>query len=252
MLYALDRLWKRGNRPQSLHKRRGMMRASPCGARYGPAMRLSFGPFLMLAAVLVATALPARADRAGVFDYYVLALSWSPGWCAADADREDAAQCEPGRKVDFLMHGLWPQYERGWPENCTTDARNPSRAQSRAMDDIMPSGDLAFYQWQKHGRCSGLSGADYYREARAAWDSITLPEIFVDLDRDILIPPALVEQAFIEANPGFGPDAITVTCRGEALQEVRICMTRDLQPRNCAADIRRDCSRPTVLMPAVR
>lgn len=204
-----------------------------------------------LFAVLAALALPARADRAGEFDYYVMALSWSPNWCAADGDRADAPQCAPGGRIDFVLHGLWPQSKNGWPEDCPTDASGPSRAQSRQMADIMGSGDLAFYQWRKHGRCSGLSGADYYRLSRTAFDGVTLPEVFIDLDRDISIPPGLVEEAFLDANPGLGPDGVTVTCRGDALQEVRICLTRDLQPRDCGMDIRRDCSRRSVLMEAV-
>ena len=53
----------------------------------------------------------------------------------------------------------------------------------------------------------------------------------------------------IEINPGLTPDGITVSCTGERLDEVRICLTRDLQPRPCAPDSRRDC-RARMLMEA--
>ena len=192
-------------------------------------------------AAIFANPLAAQQYRAGDFDYYVMALSWSPGWCRATGDGRGAEQCEAGGKVDFVLHGLWPQYEEGWPENCRSDEREPSRRETRAMADIMGSGGSAWYQWQKHGRCAGLSAAGYYQTARDAFASVRLPEYFVDLDRDISIPPELIEKAFIEYNPALTPDGITVTCRSQDLQEVRICLTRDLEPRACAPDSRRDC-----------
>lgn len=208
--------------------------------------------FLSLALIALLP-LPLRAeDVAGRFDYYVLSLSWSPSWCRETGDARDADQCDIGRKVDFLVHGLWPQYERGWPQDCRTEERDPSRRESQRMADLMGSGGLAWYQWQKHGRCTGLSAAGYYDQIRAAADAIAIPEVFDDLGRNIRLPPKVVEDAFIEANPGLTRDGITVTCRAEALQEVRICLTRDLDLRDCAADVRRDCARPNILMERVR
>ena len=58
-------------------------------------------------------------------------------------------------------------------------------------------------------------------------------------------------DAFIAANPELTREGITVTCRDRALQEVRICLTPNLQPRPCAPDTRRDCS-GSFLMPAPR
>jgi ribonuclease T2 len=52
----------------------------------------------------------------GKFDYYVLALSWSPTYCASRAGRRDRQQCGTGRGYAFVVHGLWPQYEKGWPD----------------------------------------------------------------------------------------------------------------------------------------
>lgn len=209
---------------------------------------------ILAASLALVAALPAAAQnkRAGEFDYYVLSLSWSPNWCASANDKRGTTQCDAGRKVDFNLHGLWPQYESGWPENCRTSERDPSRRESEGMADIMGSGGLAWYQWQKHGRCSGLSAAEYYARSRDAFAAVTLPEYFVDLDRDISIPPALIEQAFLEHNPGMSADGITITCRNADLQEVRICLTKDLKPRDCGADVRRDCSREAVFMDKVR
>ncbi|KGJ11353.1 ribonuclease T [Paracoccus versutus] len=204
-------------------------------------------PAILIAFLLLAPAALAQ-DIAGRFDYYVLSLSWSPSWCRAERDAE---QCASGRKLGFVVHGLWPQYERGWPEYCRTEARDPPRRETRAMADVMGTGGLAWHQWKKHGRCSGLPARDYFALTREAAARIALPETLRRLDRDVTLPAQVIEDAFIEANPGLARDGITVTCRARALQEIRICLTRDLQPRACAEDARRDCL-GSFLMPAPR
>lgn len=205
-------------------------------------------------APLALTLWPAVAlaeDVAGDFDYYVLSLSWQPSWCRSTGDERDAKECERGSSLDFTVHGLWPQHEQGWPAYCETHERDPSRRQTQAMDDLMDPG-LALHQWKKHGRCSGLSAWQYYATLREAAESVRIPAPFDDLPRDITLPPGVVEEAFLEANPELTPDGVTVTCKAGALAEVRICLTRDLQPRDCAPDTRRDCSRSDVLMEKVR
>ncbi len=207
---------------------------------------------LFLAAILALTSPVARADDvAGRFDYYVLALSWAPSWCRSGSDTRDSTSCDTGRRAGFTVHGLWPQQENGWPEDCLTTHRNPSRADTAKMRDLTGSSGLAWYQWRKHGRCSGLSAQDYFGATRAAYQAVQLPEVFRRLTREVSLSASVVEDAFIEANPGMDRRGITVTCRGQDLQEVRICLTRDLQPRACAPDAARDCSRK-MLMPAPR
>jgi ribonuclease T2 len=205
-----------------------------------------------LAALLV-SALPALAEgeRAGDFDYYVLSLSWSPTWCALEGDARGSPQCDDDRDLGWVLHGLWPQYETGWPSNCPTTHRNPSRADTGAMADIMGTSGLAWYQWQKHGRCSGLSAEDYYRLSREAFGRVNRPEIFRQLERDVRLPAAVVEEAFLEANPGWRADMLTVTCKAGRIQEARLCLTRDLEPRDCAPDVVRDCTLPDALFEAI-
>ncbi len=194
----------------------------------------------------------ASADRmAGDFDYYVLSLSWQPSWCRTTGDAQDARECAKDSGRDFTVHGLWPQYEDGWPDYCATAERDPSRHEVQAMEDLMTPG-LALHQWKKHGTCSGLSAADYFAATRRAFRQVAIPVPFDDLDRNLTLPPLVVEDAFIDANPALSPDGITVTCKAEGLQEVRICLTRDLEPRDCMPDARRDCSRARVLMEQVR
>ncbi|MDQ7775207.1 MAG: ribonuclease T2 [Paracoccus aminovorans] len=195
----------------------------------------------LLAALLLSG--PAQAeDVAGRFDYYVLSLSWSPSWCRAEGGAEDAAQCASGRRIGFVVHGLWPQYERGWPQDCRNPAGDPSRRETREMAGLMGSPGLAWYQWKKHGRCAGLAPGDYFALTRKAAEAVVIPEPLRRLGRDVTLPATVVEDAFIAANPDLSRNGITVTCRDRALQEVRICLTRELAPRSCAPDAQRDCS----------
>ena len=195
----------------------------------------------------------AAQDRpAGDFDYYVLALSWNASWCEAEGDARDADQCDPRADLGFTVHGLWPQHERGYPEWCQTRGRDPSRRQSDAMADVMGSGGLAWHQWKKHGRCTGLDGADYYALTREAFARVTRPEAIRGLDRRVRVDPEVIEAAFLDANPGLPADGVTVTCRDGLLREVRVCLTRSLAPRACAPDARRDCRARSVELPPMR
>lgn len=207
---------------------------------------------LILILLLGHFALPARADgeRAGDFDYYVLSLSWSPNWCKLEGDARDSEQCD--RDLGWVVHGLWPQYEDGWPAYCPTTARAPSRQMTAAQADIFGAGGAAWYQWKKHGVCSGLEADAYFDLARAAFVSVNKPEVLRKIDRTFAVPASLIEEAFLQANPEWEPDMVTITCRDGHIQEARICLTTDLDPRPCAPDTRRDCTMQKALIEPIR
>ncbi len=193
-----------------------------------------------LAALLfVAHAAHAGGEQAGDFDYYVLALSWSPDWCALEGDARGAAQCSTD--AGWVVHGFWPQYEAGWPSYCNTAERAPSRAMTAAQSDLFGDGGAAWYQWKKHGVCSGLSASNYYGLVREAYGQVQRPEVLRKLNHAVRLPASVVEDAFLAANPDLAPDMITITCDQGYIQEARICFTRDLEPRDCAPDTVRDC-----------
>jgi ribonuclease T2 len=199
-----------------------------------------------------AGALRAEGERAGDFDYYVMALSWSANWCALEGDARRDPQCDRGRGTTFVLHGLWPQYERGWPSYCRTGALDPSRSDTAAVADVFGGAGAAFYQWKKHGRCSALPAREYYALARKAFDSINISPVFPRITKDLKVPASVIEGAFLEANPGLTRDQVTITCRNGMIQEVRICLTRDLEPRRCGADVIRDCTLQDAGLNAVR
>jgi ribonuclease T2 len=195
----------------------------------------------------------AKVPRGKGFDFYVLSLSWSPTWCAENDAFGRTRQCRRGESHGFIVHGLWPQAERGYPDFCPT--REPDRVPEslgRSVIDIIPSMGLIGHQWRKHGSCSGLGQHDYFNVTRAARERVTIPPALEPRGTTERIAPDAVEQAFVAANPGLPRDAIAVTCEGGRLEEVRICMTADLAFRPCPEVDRAACRAKTVEQPPVR
>lgn len=194
----------------------------------------------------------AGTSSAKDFDFYVLSLSWSPSYCAAEGADANRQQCEAGRPYAFVVHGLWPQFERGYPSDCAAGTARVPGALTRSLLDIMPSPGLVRHEWQKHGTCTGLSQTDYFRILRAARQKVAIPDEYRRLDGYRMVAPQEVEDAFLRANRGLRPDAVAVTCDRRYLREVRICMTRDLGFRACPQVDRQACRQPRVVMPPVR
>lgn len=208
--------------------------------------------FFALLVLIVLSPAASAQDRPGDFSHYVLALSWNPAWCETEGDARDADQCEARHDHGWVLHGLWPQREDGWPEFCRTSERNPSRAMSASMADIMGSPGLAWYQWKKHGRCSGLSARAYFDLAREAYDSVARPEVLRKVKEEISLPPSVVEDAFLEANPGLKPSQMAVKCRDGMISEVRICLSKSLVLRNCDPATAQECSADAIDFPPIR
>jgi ribonuclease T2 len=194
-----------------------------------------------------------RQHQRGQFDFYVLALSWSPSFCQATAERgrESAEQCG-GRPFSFVVHGLWPQYERGFPRNCQVPAPRLNREIMSSMLDLMPAPRLVYHEWDQHGTCSGLSGQAYFDLVRRARTAVTIPDSYSALKSPVTVNPDEVEEAFVKANPGLTRSGIAVTCDSTRLSEVRICMSKDLRFRDCAEINRRACQRDKLVMPPMR
>ncbi len=212
-------------------------------------MRLLFAALLALIA-LAPPMLRAKGEVAGAFDYYVVSLSWSPNWCALEGDARNSPQCD--KDHGWILHGLWPQFHRGYPSFCRTSERAPSRRMTADMADIMGTSGLAWHQWNKHGSCTGLSARAYYDLSREAYAKIKRPLIFRKLDRAVKLPASVVEDAFMKANPMLERDGITITCRNDHIQEARICLSKDLQPVPCGQDVVRDCKMKDALFEPLR
>lgn len=202
----------------------------------------------------------ARADKAtkprpkgqtpGNFDFYVLSLSWSPTYCDSDAGQGNRVQCGTGKRFGWVVHGLWPQNERGYPQDCeSTEGDRVPDSIAREIMDIMPGMGLIGHQWRKHGTCSGLFMADYFALVRQAYDTIRIPPQVSSVRQPLQISPAALEQAFIRSNPGLAGSAVAVTCDSQRVDEVRICLDTTLAFRACPEVDQRSCKRSDLILP---
>lgn len=198
-----------------------------------------------------------RGGVPGRFDYYAMVMSWSPTFCAGEA-RSGDTQCRPrARPYAFVLHGLWPQYERGFPESCPTPDR-PFVQQGTIdrIQDIMPSRNLVIHEYRKHGVCSGLGPEQYFTKSRQLFEKIKVPQRFVDPTENQIVDTSSVIGEFVAANPGLKPDMMAVVCGGPGnrLREIRVCFSQDGHFRSCGynENPRRLCDAPRVFVPPVR
>jgi ribonuclease T2 len=164
-------------------------------------------------------------------------LSWSPTHCLSERYDRGGRQCDPNSPDDFVLHGFWPQYAKGWPEDCYTGKRPwvPS-AVIGEIRDIMPGKGIVIHEYKTHGTCTGLSPSAYFAAARKAYDQVTIPTAFETPKTQRFLSPEDVEDEFIAANDWLKADMIAVSCRRGNLFDVRICFSDDIQPRACGAN----------------
>lgn len=191
----------------------------------------------MAVSVVAATITYAATTRnePGDFDYYALVISWSPTYCAGVAARgRSEPQCDAERPYAFVLHGLWPQYETGYPENCRA-AKKPwvPKPVIERMLDIMPNSKLVIHEYRKHGVCSGLEPDRYFDLARKLFGSVRIPPQYIAPAAPIETTTAEIEAAFLAANPKLDASMISIACGRNRLKEIRICFTRDGTPRSC-------------------
>jgi len=220
-------------------------------------MRSGLKPVLSFAAALLCVpgangAFGFDRNMPGEFDYYVLVLSWTPTYCRGEGKLRNDAQCDLSKPRAFLLHGLWPQYEKGWPEHCHMPTRPwvPDSVIAE-MRDIMPNKNLLIHEYRTHGTCSGLEPEQFFAAARQAYNRVSVPASFLSPNPGLSESPDEIEHAFLDANPWLKPEMISITCRRGALLAIRVCFGRDLAPRACGAneDQRRLCPLPEIAVP---
>lgn len=164
------------------------------------------------------------------FDFYVLALSWSPTYCAQNGfNARQTGQCQIGANYGLIVHGLWPQFENGYPRECKTAMDAPKPSLIAKMQDIMPSERLVKIEWDRHGTCSGLNSDDYFGILRKAYNQIKIPKI----EDGTNISVKKLEDDFIKANYGMTKKGIAIINKDGKFSEARICLDKKLKFRDC-------------------
>ncbi len=191
---------------------------------------------------------PAENAPAGSFDYYVLSLSWSPDFCTT---HPDAPECGGVKKFGFIVHGLWPQYERGYPKGCAGAPFDAAQVPAN-LPAIMPSPVLIQHEWESHGTCSGLAETDYFNTVIQAFGKVPIPSDYKGPLLSIEAAPSDIAQKFAQST-GFSQGAFALQCEGNRfLREVRVCLTKDLHGRDCSSGVRDTCHAGTVIMRPLR
>jgi len=195
-------------------------------------------------------------DVSGRFDYYVLILSWSPAYCETASGQRNQRQCGAERRYSFVVHGLWPQYNKGWPGNCDVSSHYVSNGQIAGMLSIMPSKKLVIHQWRKHGSCSGLSQPGYFDLTRELFSRILVPARYISPTRPILVSPGQIVADFVKTNSWLTAEMMAVHCGASknraVLTDLRFCSEPDGRSRKCGLNERRTCRAEKIVMPPVR
>ena len=120
-------------------------------------------------------------------DYYMLALSWSPGFC--DIQREKYGnqlpssaqyQCGNNRTLGWVVHGLWPQNANALsvtdhPRFCKGDLPALPKDLLARYLAISPGEQLLQGEWEKHGSCAFDSAQQYFAKEQELFSSLKLP-----------------------------------------------------------------------------
>jgi ribonuclease T2 len=173
----------------------------------------------------------------GDFDYYLLTLSWAPEFCATNPNGKGNAECDPGKHMGLVVHGLWPQYDNGkWPQDCASTPPVASATVNHMMP-IMPGKSLIQHEWAKHGTCSGLSVDDYFGAIEKLYNGLTVPDTFKKPSSPSQTSPGDVESAFASSN-NAPTGAFRVSCPQNEFSAVEVCLSKDLQYQACPTTLK--------------
>lgn len=173
----------------------------------------------------------------GQFDYYAMALSWSPAYCAT---HQDPNQCAPGHQSGFVLHGLWPQYTQGFPESCSNERLSGSDVARYAS--LYPSPKMITHEWSKHGTCSGLNPAAYFGMSEKLRGQLAIPSAYQRPSQPVRTSYADFVGAFAAANPRLPQNSVLPFCGGGGrfLNEIHACFDKSGTGIGCAAaEVRR-------------
>lgn len=190
----------------------------------------------------------AQSNRpTGKFDFYVLALSWAPQFCAS-RDSRDSNECDPSRHYGFVVHGLWPQNDDGsYPQNCAGEQRVPRQFVEQLLP-VMPSPGLIQHEWATHGTCSGLSPQQYFDQLQQLFGQLRIPAEYQHPSQPITANPKDLEQKFAAVN-NAPTDSFRVFCSRGDLAGIDVCVGKDLQFRNCGSAVRECRAHEVTLLP---
>ncbi len=214
--------------------------------------RLAHALILTLSGAAAVSAQSPPPPATAPFDFYVMTLSWSPGFCDLGGDEKSPQQCAAGSGAGFVVHGLWPDNRSGPdPEDC--GFANASEAELSTARGLYPTAGLARYEYRKHGTCTGLGARAYFATVRYVRDNIAIPPMFQAPQQPQRLSPRAIQQAFLDANANLKPTNMAITCVRGQLVDVRFCLTRNLRAfATCPKVTARGCRSNSITVAPVR
>ncbi|CAA7622735.1 Ribonuclease I [Candidatus Terasakiella magnetica] len=196
-----------------------------------------------LAAALLLTTTAAMADqcrqpmgKAEEYDYLLLALSWSPAYCARQDGKGNSEQCDALARHGFIVHGLWPQNHDGsWPMCCRSVPPSLDVPAAQALSAAMPGKGLREHEWQKHGSCMAEQPESYFTAIRQATQRYGLAPTLLESGKE------RIKVSELKALWPVPAASVLPRCKGKVLMEVRLCLGRDLSPTPCPSAERDTC-----------
>ena len=186
-------------------------------------------PFVAVAQTAPSASPPVATTQ---FDYYVMTLSWAPGFCDLGGKETSSPECAEGSGDGFVVHGLWPERNDGsYPENCPS---RPGFTTDAAWQGVIPTRDLATHEWQTHGTCTPYSADDFFKLVRKAYQSVKIPSALAHTTQQTMQPPDEIIQSFARINTGLPAGSIVLSCGRNYLTAIEVCFDRDLNPRACS------------------
>ncbi len=219
----------------------------------GLALKTAAGALALIGPTAAADAQSLPPVATAPFDFYVMTLSWSPGFCDLGGEGKSPQQCAVGARNGFVVHGLWPDNRSGPdPQDCDS-GEDASPADLAAARGLYPTEGLARYEYRKHGTCTGLGAKDYFAAVRYVRDQLDIPTMLQAPGEEQRLPPQAIEQAFIAANANLQPENMAVICARGELVDVRICLSKDLKAfAVCRKVAGHTCQRSSIAVEPVR
>ena len=235
-----------------------------------PTVRRSVGESRASSAASSSACSGGSHGASGQFDFYVLALSSSPEYCASSSTYSKYPGCvhpTAWQAVNLTMHGLWPQYnaeQSGYygPECCATQFG--STLTQAAVTPLLPqlerqwpneqdptgatlglASTLWAHEWAVHGTCSGLSQSAFLTTALHTALTLPTPSIITTHIGGSTTRDA-IESAFNGGSPCVSGAACNVflECAStNTLEGVNVCYSTQLQRMECPAVVTQASSR---------
>lgn len=187
--------------------------------------------------------IPRRDEKVLPVTDYQFVLSWSPNHCHVVSGQElddtkawdRTFQCE-NNHFGFVVHGLWPQAKgssnkKNSPRSCEPSERLPKTLLEKNLCTV-PGVALMQNEWSEHGTCVTNDPEKYFGQIQSLAARFRPGDIRLTpgdhtaaevRDAVVAVNPALLQRKHV----GVRAD------KNRNLQEIYICLRKNLQPMIC-------------------